>query len=77
MFLRRDRNNPKLCRHLLMSDIEKIKSSILLNEVNVRTEQFIDKKSTTGLVLYVANGKFRKNHYPLLLLFEDNEEKFL
>ncbi|EJW73875.1 hypothetical protein WUBG_15219, partial [Wuchereria bancrofti] len=43
----RDRNNPKLCRHLLMNDIEKIKSSFLL-EVNVPTEQFIDKRFTIG-----------------------------
>ncbi|VDK61349.1 unnamed protein product [Onchocerca ochengi] len=44
----RDRNNPKLCRHLLISDIEKIKSSFLLDEVDVRMEQFIDEKFTTG-----------------------------
>ncbi|CAG9529913.1 unnamed protein product [Cercopithifilaria johnstoni] len=44
----RDRDNPKLCRHLLISDIEKIKSSFLLDEVNVRMEQFIDEKFTTG-----------------------------
>ncbi|KAL3981454.1 JmjC domain hydroxylase family protein [Acanthocheilonema viteae] len=43
----RDRNNPKLRRHLLISDIEKIKSS-LLDEVNARMEQFIDEKFTTG-----------------------------
>ncbi|MCP9266457.1 Lysine-specific demethylase 3B [Dirofilaria immitis] len=44
----RDRNNPKLCRHLLISDIEKIKSSFIMDEVNVCVEQFIDEKFTTG-----------------------------
>lgn len=52
----RDRNNPKLCRHLLMSDIEKIKSSVLLNDVNVRTEQFIHKKFTTDKAKEKAEG---------------------
>ncbi|VDP13436.1 unnamed protein product [Onchocerca flexuosa] len=53
----RDRNNPKLCRHLLISDIEKIKSSFLLDEVDVRVEQFIDEKFTTGLIILYCKAK--------------------
>uniref|UniRef100_A0A1I8ENP5 JmjC domain-containing protein n=1 Tax=Wuchereria bancrofti TaxID=6293 RepID=A0A1I8ENP5_WUCBA len=57
----RDRNNPKLCRHLLMNDIEKIKSSFLL-EVNVPTEQFIDKRFTIGLIImYFNSPKYRRD----------------
>uniref|UniRef100_A0A915PM31 JmjC domain-containing protein n=1 Tax=Setaria digitata TaxID=48799 RepID=A0A915PM31_9BILA len=44
----RDRDNPRLCRRLLISDIERIKSTILLDEVHIRMEQFIDEKFTTG-----------------------------
>ncbi|VDK74886.1 unnamed protein product [Litomosoides sigmodontis] len=44
----RNRNNPKLCRHLLISDIKNIKLPFLLDEVNVRTEQFIDEKFASG-----------------------------
>lgn len=51
VIFRRDRGNPKLCRHLLISDVEKIKSSFLLDEVNIRMEQFIDEKFTTGLII--------------------------
>lgn len=56
VIFRRDRNNPKLCRHLLISDIEKIKSSFLLDEVDVRMEQFIDEKFTTGLIILYYNS---------------------
>ncbi|VDO14862.1 unnamed protein product, partial [Brugia timori] len=38
----RNRDDPKLCRHLVINDIEKIKSLFLL-EMDVPTEQFIDK----------------------------------